>query len=80
MRHIDLILRVSSLLLLGHSLGEIGDLEVSCATSRHDQCRLSSEEALACCALGADGWIDSPFVILSVLDGNLLGGRLSNDS
>ena len=80
MWHIDLILRVSSLLLLSHCLGEIGDLEVSCATGRHDQCWLSSEEALASCAFGADGWVDCPFVVLSVLNGNLLSSRLSNYS
>ena len=77
MRNVSHLLRVWYLLLLGHSLGEISDLEVGSASCWHDESGLAGEEALALGAPGADSWVDGPLAILGVLDGDCLCGGLA---
>ena len=64
------------LLELGHRLWGVGHLVLGGTTSRHDQSRLSGEVALAVLACSADGRVDGPLLVLSVLDGDALVRRL----
>ena len=78
--HVDHFLRVSLLFLLGHCLGQVSDLEVGCATGRHNKCGLAGEESLAAGTLGADRWVNGPFTILTILDRHSLISCFPDDS
>jgi hypothetical protein len=80
---IDLLnfdLLVSFLLLdfasLRHRLWGVGNLVLSRASSWYDESRLACEEALGIVTLSADGWVDRPLLVFSVLDCDALGCRL----
>ena len=80
MRNVNLVLRVSCLLLLRHAVWQIRNLIVSSATGRDNKRGLTCEVARAACTLRTDRWVDSPFAVLRVLNGDLLRRWLAHDS
>ena len=68
MRNVFHLFRVGLLLFAGHGLGQIVDFKSSFALCWDNERLLSCEVTTSLVTLSADGWVDGPFLIISVGD------------